>query len=75
MGCDVTTSLLLFSGTGAVVAAGFINAMKLAGVPSQEQRIVFYGAGSAGIGVANQIVEVCTKKLATTGSGSNKLAI
>lgn len=36
--------------------------MKLSLVPSQDQRIVFYGAGSAGIGVANQIVQVMLEK-------------
>jgi malic enzyme len=42
-------------GTGAVVAAGFANAVKLSGLSFGDQRIVFYGAGSAGVGVASQI--------------------
>eukprot|EP01127_Copromyxa_protea_P013573 TRINITY_DN3678_c0_g4_i1.p1 TRINITY_DN3678_c0_g4~~TRINITY_DN3678_c0_g4_i1.p1 ORF type:complete len:535 (-),score=146.30 TRINITY_DN3678_c0_g4_i1:59-1663(-) len=45
-------------GTGAVIASGFINAAQLSGVPYSQQRIVFLGAGSAGIGVADEIVEV-----------------
>jgi malate dehydrogenase (oxaloacetate-decarboxylating)(NADP+) len=45
-------------GTGAVIAAGFVNAAKLSGIPYKDQRVVFLGAGSAGIGVADQIVEV-----------------
>ncbi|KAI4263313.1 MAG: hypothetical protein L6R42_001536, partial [Xanthoria sp. 1 TBL-2021] len=44
-------------GTGAVVLAGIINAVKKSGVPVKEQRAVFMGAGSAGVGVAKQIVE------------------
>src|SRR3989338_5966675 len=36
-------------GTGAVVAAAFINAARLSGVPLAKQRLVFLGAGSAGI--------------------------
>ncbi|KAL8659268.1 MAG: hypothetical protein Q9202_007203 [Teloschistes flavicans] len=44
-------------GTGAVVLAGIINAVKQSGVPAKEQRAVFMGAGSAGVGVAKQIVE------------------
>jgi len=45
-------------GTGAVIAAGFVNAAKVAGVPLAKQRIVFYGAGSAGQGVADTIKAV-----------------
>lgn len=44
-------------GTGAVILAGFINAVKQSGTPSADQRAVFLGAGSAGVGVAKQIVE------------------
>ncbi|KAL8653725.1 MAG: hypothetical protein Q9210_001933 [Variospora velana] len=44
-------------GTGAVVLAGIINAVKKSGVPVKGQRAVFMGAGSAGVGVAKQIVE------------------
>lgn len=42
-------------GTGAVILSGFINAVKLSGVPVREQRLLFYGAGSAGVGVAVQL--------------------
>lgn len=45
-------------GTGAVVTSGFINAVKVSGTPLKDQRIVFYGAGSAAIGVADQIVNL-----------------
>ncbi|CAD6580336.1 MAG: hypothetical protein ASARMPREDX12_009531 [Alectoria sarmentosa] len=44
-------------GTGAVVLAGIISAVKRTGVPVKDQRAVFFGAGSAGVGVAKQIVE------------------
>ena len=44
-------------GTGAVILAGFINAVKQSGTPAADQRAVFLGAGSAGVGVAKQIVE------------------
>jgi len=47
-------------GTGAVVLSGFINAAKLSsaasGLPSKDQRILFFGAGSAGVGVAKQLL-------------------
>jgi malate dehydrogenase (oxaloacetate-decarboxylating)(NADP+) len=44
-------------GTGAVVLSGIINAVKRSGVPPKDHRAVFLGAGSAGVGVAKQIVE------------------
>jgi len=45
-------------GTGAVIASGFINAVKLSGTAFDDHKILFYGAGSAAIGVADQIVKV-----------------
>ncbi|KAH8891281.1 hypothetical protein GQ53DRAFT_765393 [Thozetella sp. PMI_491] len=49
-------------GTGAVVLGGYIGAVNLSGVPVEEQRLVFMGAGSAGVGVAKQLVEYYTKR-------------
>lgn len=49
-------------GTGAVVLAGYIGAVNLSGVPLEEQRLVFMGAGSAGVGVAKQLVEYYTRR-------------
>ena len=47
-------------GTGAVVLSGFFNAARLAsaasGLPLSNHRILFFGAGSAGIGVAKQLL-------------------
>ena len=49
---------------GAVVLSGFINAARLsssaAGTPLIDQRILFFGAGSAGIGVAKQLMSFFT---------------
>jgi len=44
-------------GTGAVILAGIINALRVTGIPAKDQRAVFMGAGSAGVGVAKQLVE------------------
>ncbi|CAL3965733.1 unnamed protein product [Diplocarpon coronariae] len=49
-------------GTGAVILAGIINALKKSGMPAKDQRAVFMGAGSAGVGVAKQIVEYFIKE-------------
>ena len=47
-------------GTGAVVLSGFMNAAKLSsaasGRPLKDHRILFLGAGSAGVGVAMQLM-------------------
>ncbi|KAJ3515543.1 hypothetical protein NLJ89_g1685 [Agrocybe chaxingu] len=51
-------------GTGAVVLSGFLNAAKLAsaasGKPLSTHRILFFGAGSAGVGVASQLMSFFT---------------
>lgn len=45
-------------GTGAVIVSGFLNAAKLTGIRASEHKLVFLGAGSAAVGVADQIVGV-----------------
>ena len=42
-------------GTGAVVTSGFINGLKYQRTRREDARIVFYGAGSSAVGVADQI--------------------
>lgn len=42
--------------------SSYINAVNLSGVPIEEQRLVFMGAGSAGVGVAKQLVEYYTRR-------------
>ena len=49
-------------GTGAVILGGFINAVKQSGVAPSDQRAVFLGAGSAGVGVAKQLAEFFMKE-------------
>jgi len=49
-------------GTGAVIVGGFINAVKASGVPVKDHKAIFLGAGSAGTGVAKQIVEFFKKE-------------
>ena len=51
-------------GTGAVVLSGFINAARIASAaankPLTDNRILFLGAGSAGTGVASQLMSFFT---------------
>jgi len=42
-------------GTGAIVLAALINAVQRSGLTWAEQRIVVFGAGTAGVGIADQI--------------------
>jgi malate dehydrogenase (oxaloacetate-decarboxylating)(NADP+) len=44
-------------GTGAVIMGGIMSAVKNSGVPPREHRALFFGAGSAAVGVAKQIVQ------------------
>ena len=45
-------------GTAAVVTSVLISAIEIAGVPLEELRVVMSGAGSAGCGIANLIIEL-----------------
>ncbi|KAF9269657.1 malic enzyme [Marasmius fiardii PR-910] len=51
-------------GTGAVVLSGFMNAAKLSseasGLPLNSHKILFFGAGSAGVGVGMQLMSFFT---------------
>ena len=45
-----------------LTASRYIGAVNLSNVPVEEQRLVFMGAGSAGVGVAKQMVEYYTRR-------------
>ena len=44
-------------GTGSVTVAGLYNALKISKGALKEQRVLFLGAGSAGIGIGNMIAD------------------
>ncbi|MEE8245147.1 MAG: oxaloacetate-decarboxylating malate dehydrogenase, partial [Pseudomonadales bacterium] len=50
-------------GTGAVALAGLLSAQRISGLALTEQRVLIYGAGAAGLGIARQI------KAAMVGAG------
>ncbi|MCW2917201.1 MAG: NAD-dependent malic enzyme [Actinomycetia bacterium] len=42
-------------GTGAIVLAAMLSALRVSRTPMSDQRIVIFGAGTAGIGIADQL--------------------
>ncbi|MDM5461954.1 oxaloacetate-decarboxylating malate dehydrogenase [Bacillus cereus] len=52
---DVCTFNDDIQGTGAVSLAAVLSAVKASGVPLNEHRVVVFGAGTAGIGIADQV--------------------
>ncbi|KAF2670761.1 hypothetical protein BT63DRAFT_432140 [Microthyrium microscopicum] len=59
-------------GTGAVIVGGFINAVKASGVAAKDHKAVFLGAGSAGVGVAKQLVQYFIKEGLTEEEAKKK---
>jgi malate dehydrogenase (oxaloacetate-decarboxylating) len=49
-------------GTGAITLAAAISAVRVCGTPLRSQRVVIFGAGTAGIGVAGQILEAMVRQ-------------
>lgn len=48
-------------GTGAIVLSGLLNAVERTGTPWSEQRVVVFGAGTAGVGIADQIRDLMVR--------------
>jgi malate dehydrogenase (oxaloacetate-decarboxylating) len=42
-------------GTGAITLAAAVSALKITGEPFRDQRVVVFGAGTAGVGIADQL--------------------
>ena len=59
-------------GTGAVILGGFSTAVKASGVDVRDHRAIFLGAGSAGVGVAKQLVEFFMKEGLTEDEARRK---
>jgi malate dehydrogenase (oxaloacetate-decarboxylating) len=49
-------------GTGAIALAAAISAVRVCGTPLRNQRVIIFGAGTAGIGVADQIRDAMVRE-------------
>src|SRR6201996_3805036 len=52
-------------GTGAITLAATLAALKVTGVPMREQKLLVFGAGTAGVGIADQIHDAMVRDGAT----------
>ena len=48
-------------GTGAITLAAILSGLRVAGTRASEQRVVIFGAGTAGVGIADQIRAVMVR--------------
>ncbi len=49
-------------GTGTITLAAAISAVRICGTPLRNQRVVIFGAGTAGVGVADQIRDAMVRE-------------
>ena len=62
-------------GTGAVVMAGLFNALKVTGTRWRDQRVVVFGGGTAGVGIADQIRAQMTRDGLDAGQAARRIWI
>lgn len=62
-------------GTAAIVVSGLINAMKIKKEAFRDQRVLFLGAGSAGIGIADLIVSVMVQEGMPLKEAQSRIAL
>ena len=49
-------------GTGAITLAAAISAVRVCGIPLRHQRVVILGAGTAGVGIADQVCDAMVRE-------------
>ncbi len=60
-------------GTGAVALSGLLGGMRMKGEKLADQRIIFYGAGSAAVGIADMIVAGIVEESGMSEEDARKL--
>jgi malate dehydrogenase (oxaloacetate-decarboxylating) len=59
-------------GTGAITLAAAISAVRICGTPLRNQRVVIFGAGTAGIAVADQIRDAMVREGLSAGDAARR---
>jgi malate dehydrogenase (oxaloacetate-decarboxylating)(NADP+) len=62
-------------GTGSVTVAGLYSALKITKGKLKDQRVLFLGAGSAGIGIANMIVAAMELEGLTVNQAQSQISL
>ena len=52
-------------GTGAITLAAALSAVRVTGVPMRQQKLIVFGAGTAGVGIADQLRDAMVRDGAT----------
>jgi malate dehydrogenase (oxaloacetate-decarboxylating) len=60
-------------GTGAITLAAVLSAVKVTGVPLRQQKLVVFGAGTAGVGIADQLRDVMVRDGASPGQATAQI--
>lgn len=60
-------------GTGAVVMAALYSGLRVTGIPMRDQKVVVFGAGTAGIGIADQIRDAMVVDGATSEQAMSRI--
>jgi malate dehydrogenase (oxaloacetate-decarboxylating) len=60
-------------GTGAITLAALISALRVTGAPMREQKVVVFGAGTAGVGIADQIRDAMVRDGASTQDAARRV--
>jgi malate dehydrogenase (oxaloacetate-decarboxylating) len=60
-------------GTGAITLAALLAAVKVSGVPMREQKLLVFGAGTAGVGIADQIHDAMVRDGATPEQATSQV--
>ena len=62
-------------GTASVTLAALTTALQIIDAPLQDQRVLFLGAGSAGVGIANMIATAMTAKGLRPADASSRISM
>ncbi|MGV9351141.1 NAD-dependent malic enzyme [Streptomyces spiralis] len=60
-------------GTGAITLAAVLAAVKVSGVPMRDQRLVVFGSGTAGVGIADQLRDAMVRDGATGEQATSQI--